>query len=118
MQLSKKRTVNPWVDALLATSNMYYLNQGNHQFSDAFNSMNDRLIGAGLGHGFISLEAGTAVPLLLPSPYLHGDEFEINPPEPVLGIDWCLDLVGGIGGVLSPKDEDAPSLAERARGFV
>jgi dTDP-4-dehydrorhamnose 3,5-epimerase len=72
------------------------------------------LIGAGLGHGFISLEEGTAVSYLLSSPYSPDDEYEINPLDPELGIEWGLDLVGGVGVVLSPKDASAPSLAERA----
>jgi dTDP-4-dehydrorhamnose 3,5-epimerase len=72
------------------------------------------LIGAGLGHGFISLEDGTAVSYLLSSPYSPGDEYEINPLDPDVGIDWKLDLVGRTGVLLSPKDAAAPSLAERA----
>lgn len=72
------------------------------------------LVGAGLGHGFLSLEEGSIVSYLLDSPYSPSDEFEINPLDPELGIKWPLELIGGMGLILSPKDAQAPSLAERA----
>lgn len=68
----------------------------------------------GLGHGFISLENGTAVSYLLSSPYSPRDEFEIYPLDPMIGIDWKLSLLDGAKVSLSPKDSGAPSLAERA----
>lgn len=72
------------------------------------------LVGAGLGHGFLSLEEGSIVSYLLDSLYSPSEEFEINPLDPELGIKWPLELVGGMGLILSPKDAQAPSLAERA----
>lgn len=72
------------------------------------------LVGAGLGHGFLSLEEGSIVSYLLDSPYSPSEEFEINPLDPELGIKWPLELVGDMGLILSPKDAHAPSLTERA----
>jgi dTDP-4-dehydrorhamnose 3,5-epimerase len=71
------------------------------------------LIGTGLGHGFISLENDSAVSYLLSSTYSPQEEYEINPIDPDLKINWNLELVGGVGVILSPKDAGAPSLAER-----
>lgn len=62
----------------------------------------------GLGHGFISLEDNSVVSYLLTSPYSPSEEFEINPLDPELGIDWP-----GIDRLMSPKDEHAPTLATR-----
>ena len=69
------------------------------------------LIGEGLGHGFISLKDSSLVVYLLTSPYSPNEEFEINPLDPALGIDW------GISSselILSEKDKDAPTLKERS----
>lgn len=66
-----------------------------------------------IGHGFLSLEDGSIVSYLLDSPYSPSEEFEINPMDPEIGIKWPLDLVGGAGLILSPKDAQAPSLAAR-----
>ena len=71
------------------------------------------LIGAGLGHGFLALEDNSVVSYLLSSPYSPSHEFEINPLDPDLNIDWHLDLVGNTGHIISPKDAQAPSLQER-----
>jgi dTDP-4-dehydrorhamnose 3,5-epimerase len=71
------------------------------------------LIGAGLGHAFLSLEDGSVVSYLLDSPYSPSEEFEINPMDPELGIDWQLGLVGGMSVIMSPKDAQAPTLAEQ-----
>ena len=68
------------------------------------------LIGAGLGHGFASLAHSSTIAYLLSSPYSPTEEFEINPVDPELGIDWGVDL-GEVS--LSEKDKMAPSLAER-----
>jgi len=72
------------------------------------------LIGEGLGHGFISLEDNTSVSYLLSSPYAPEFEFEIQPTDPALKIDWHLELVNGVSMVLSPKDASAPTLREQA----
>ena len=71
------------------------------------------LIGNGLGHGFISLEDNSTVSYLLSSPYSPSEEYEINPMDPAIGIDWNLNLVGGAGVILSSKDANAPTLATR-----
>jgi dTDP-4-dehydrorhamnose 3,5-epimerase len=69
------------------------------------------LIGAGLGHGFASLAHSSTIAYLLSSPYSPAEEFEINPLDSVLGIDWGLDLSEVS---LSEKDKKAPTLAARA----
>jgi len=69
------------------------------------------LIGAGLGHGFVSLEDGSTVAYLVSSPFSPTEEFEINPLDSAIGIDWGLPE-GEL--LLSPKDKAAPTLAERA----
>jgi len=55
-------------------------------------------------------EAST-VAYLVSSPYSPTEEFEINPLDPVIGIEWGLP-VGEL--LLSPKDKAAPTLAARA----
>jgi dTDP-4-dehydrorhamnose 3,5-epimerase len=71
------------------------------------------LIGSGLGHGFLSLEANSSIAYLLSTPYSPKDEFEIIPTDKVLDINWHLELVGGSGLIVSPKDAQAPTLIER-----
>jgi len=66
-----------------------------------------------LGHGFIALEDESTVSYLLSSLYSPSDEYEINPLDIEIDIDWHLDLVGGSGLILSPKDANAPSLSKR-----
>jgi dTDP-4-dehydrorhamnose 3,5-epimerase len=70
------------------------------------------LIGEGLGHGFVSMEDETTVAYLITSPFSPTEEFEINPLDPELGIEWGLP-VGELR--LSSKDAAAPSLAERLK---
>lgn len=71
------------------------------------------LIGAGLGHGFLALEDNTTISYLLSSAYSPEFEFEIQPTDPELNINWQLELIGDIGVVVSSKDAQAPTLAER-----
>jgi dTDP-4-dehydrorhamnose 3,5-epimerase len=71
------------------------------------------LIGAGLGHGFASLDNSSTIAYLLSSPYSPTEEFEIDPMDPELGIDWGVDLSEVS---MSEKDKGAPSLAERHKG--
>ena len=68
------------------------------------------LIGPGLGHGFASLADSSTIAYLLSSPYSPSEEFEINPMDPDLGIDWGVDLSEVS---LSEKDKLAASLAQR-----
>jgi dTDP-4-dehydrorhamnose 3,5-epimerase len=74
------------------------------------------LIGAGLGHGFVSLVDYSTVAYLVSSPFSPTEEFEINPLDPAIGIEWGLPVSELL---LSPKDKSAPTLAERlAEGKV
>jgi len=70
------------------------------------------LVGKGLGHGFISLEDKSSVSYLMSSPYSPEVEFEIVPTDTELKINWHLELVGGLGIILSSKDAGAPTLDE------
>lgn len=70
-------------------------------------------IGAGLGHGFLSLEDDTTISYLLSSPYSPKFEYEILPNDPELDINWHLELLGGDGAIISNKDASAPTLAEQ-----
>ena len=67
-------------------------------------------ISEGLGHGFVALEDNTAVAYLLSTPFSPTDEFEINPLDEEIGINWGRDF-----GTLkiSEKDKKAPSLLEQ-----
>jgi dTDP-4-dehydrorhamnose 3,5-epimerase len=70
----------------------------------------------GLGHGFVSLEDGTTVVYLCSEPYAPSREFEVDPFDPAIGIEWP-DL--GVEPQLSAKDAAAPSLAEaQAQGLL
>ena len=70
-------------------------------------------ISEGLGHGFMALEDNTAVAYLVSTPFSPTHEFEINPLDEKIGINWGMDL-----GVLkiAEKDKKAPTLAERLAG--
>jgi len=73
------------------------------------------LISAGLGHGFVSLENGSYVAYLVSSPFSPNHEFEINPLDPDIGIEWG---VSPEELLLSPKDSAAPTLEERKSQLV
>ena len=67
-------------------------------------------ISEGLGHGFLALQDNTAVAYLVSSPFSQTDEFEINPLDEKIGINWGInsnDLK------ISDKDMNAPTLKER-----
>lgn len=68
----------------------------------------------GLAHGFLALEPESAVSYLVSSPYNPDAEHGISPFDPQLGIDWPVMALDGtpLDYVLSPKDAEAPSLAE------
>jgi len=70
------------------------------------------LIGEGLGHGFISLAEVSTVAYLVSSPFSPTEEFEINPLDPALGIDWGMPLSEL---KISDKDRNAPTLEERKK---
>ena len=67
-------------------------------------------ISEGLGHGFVALEGNTAVAYLVSTPFSPTHEFEINPLDEKIGINWGMDL-GALK--ISEKDKNAPTLAER-----
>jgi dTDP-4-dehydrorhamnose 3,5-epimerase len=67
-------------------------------------------ISEGLGHGFLALQDNTAVAYLVSSPFSPIDEFEINPLDEKIGINWDMDLSRL---KISDKDRNAPTLAER-----
>lgn len=70
-------------------------------------------ISSGLGHAFLSLEDKSAVTYLLSSPYSPKEEFEINPFDSEIGIDWP-----DLKFALSKKDAAAPSLSEFLAGLT
>jgi dTDP-4-dehydrorhamnose 3,5-epimerase len=67
-------------------------------------------ISEGLGHGFVALEDNTAVAYLVSTPFSPAHEFEINPLDEKIGINWGFDLSEL---KISDKDRNAPPLAER-----
>jgi dTDP-4-dehydrorhamnose 3,5-epimerase len=69
----------------------------------------------GLGHGFTALTDDATVIYLCSRPYAPGREHGINPLDPELALPWPTD----VEPVLSPKDADAPTLAEaRDQGLL
>jgi dTDP-4-dehydrorhamnose 3,5-epimerase len=68
------------------------------------------LISESLGHGFLALDDNTAVAYLVTTPFSSLDEFEINPLDASIGINWGMDLSKL---KISDKDKNAPTLAER-----
>jgi len=70
------------------------------------------LIGEGLGHGFISLAEVSTVAYLVSSPFSPTEEFEINPLDPALNIDWGMPVSEL---KISDKDKNAPTLEERKK---
>jgi dTDP-4-dehydrorhamnose 3,5-epimerase len=62
----------------------------------------------GLGHAFISLADNTVMSYLCSAEYNPTAEHGINPLDPALGLPWPSD----VEPILSPKDTDAPGLAE------
>jgi len=68
-------------------------------------------IAEGLGHCFVALSDDATVSYLVSAPFNAPREHGVNPLDPEIGLDFTLasgDLL------LSPKDTDAPSLAEAA----
>ena len=67
-------------------------------------------ISEGLGHGFLALEDNTAVAYLVSTPFSPTDEYEINPLDTKMRINWGMELDSL---KISNKDKIAPTLAER-----
>jgi dTDP-4-dehydrorhamnose 3,5-epimerase len=65
-------------------------------------------VSEGLGHGFVALEDNTSVTYLCSTGYNPTGEFGVNPLDPAIGLPWPEDVTPN----LSPKDRDAPTLAE------
>jgi dTDP-4-dehydrorhamnose 3,5-epimerase len=63
----------------------------------------------GLGHGFVALQDNSAVAYLVSTPFSPTDEFEINPFDEKIGINWGINLSEL---KISDKDKNAPTLAE------
>jgi dTDP-4-dehydrorhamnose 3,5-epimerase len=70
------------------------------------------LIGEGLGHGFVSLADVSTVAYLVSSPFSPAEEFEINPLDQAIGINWGLPLSEL---KISEKDKNALTLEERKK---
>jgi dTDP-4-dehydrorhamnose 3,5-epimerase len=64
----------------------------------------------GLGHAFLALEDNSAVAYLVTTPFSPTDEFEINPLDEKIGINWGMNLSELR---ISAKDKNAPTLEER-----
>ena len=67
-------------------------------------------ISEGLGHGFLALEDNTVVSYLVSTSFSALDEYEINPLDQKIGINWGLtsELMK-----ISEKDRMAPTLSEQ-----
>ena len=68
-------------------------------------------IGEGLGHAFVALTEGATVSYLVSDVYSPSREHGINPLDPEVGLQFP-DEAGEL--LLSPKDTEAPGLAEAA----
>lgn len=69
-------------------------------------------IAEGLGHAFCVLSETADVTYLVSTEYRPGAEHGVNPLDEALGLSWPLPLDEL---VISPKDTDAPSLADAHR---
>ena len=84
---------------------------GNHQVIELSEVNGSAIyIGEGLGHGFIALEEKTVVSYLISSPFSMHEEFEINPLDTALAINWGMPIEQL---KLSKKDSEAPTLKQR-----
>jgi dTDP-4-dehydrorhamnose 3,5-epimerase len=73
-------------------------------------------IAEGLGHAFMALADDTVVNYLCSAPYAPGREHGVHPLDPAIGIEWPAQGRDGaaLTPSLSPKDAEAPTLAELA----
>jgi dTDP-4-dehydrorhamnose 3,5-epimerase len=73
-------------------------------------------VSEGLGHAFMALADDTVVNYLCSAPYAPGREHGVHPLDPAIGIDWPTHARDGspITPNLSPKDAEAPTLADLA----
>ncbi len=63
----------------------------------------------GVAHGFCVRSEQAALTYLLSSPFNAAAELEVNPLDPAVAVPWALEGAP----ILSAKDADAPTLAER-----
>jgi dTDP-4-dehydrorhamnose 3,5-epimerase len=68
------------------------------------------LISEGLGHGFLALEDNTAVAYLVSTHFSPTHEYEINPLDEKIAINWGIEMREL---KISDKDKNAPTLIER-----
>lgn len=68
----------------------------------------------GLGHAFMALEEDTSVHYLCSTTYNPTAEHAVHPLDPAIGIAWP----DGVEPRLSPKDADAPTLAQALRAGI
>lgn len=68
----------------------------------------------GLGHAFMALEDKSTVVYLCSTGYNPTGEHGIHPLDPAIGIEWPTQARDGspLTPLLSPKDEEAPTLAQ------
>jgi dTDP-4-dehydrorhamnose 3,5-epimerase len=71
-------------------------------------SGNAIFISEGLGHGFLALEDQTIVSYLISTSFSVTNEYEINPLDEAIGIDWGIDPASM---KISEKDRMAPTLS-------
>ncbi|MFH9067501.1 dTDP-4-dehydrorhamnose 3,5-epimerase family protein [Streptomyces coeruleorubidus] len=62
----------------------------------------------GVGHGFLTLADDTCISYALTSTYVPGTQIDVNPLDTELAIPWGFTDTP----LMSPKDREAPSLAE------
>jgi dTDP-4-dehydrorhamnose 3,5-epimerase len=74
---------------------------------------NQLFVPAGFAHGFMTLEPETEVLYKVSAPYSPEHERSIRYDDPAIGVDW--PAVAAV--VLSPKDAEAPLLADVDTGF-
>lgn len=65
-------------------------------------------ISEGLGHGFLALEDNTAVAYLVSTPFSPTHEYEINPLDEEIAINWGMEISEL---KISDKDKNAPTLS-------
>jgi len=68
------------------------------------------LISEGLGHGFLALQDNTAVAYLASTPFWPTHEYDINPLDQKIAINWGMQKSEL---KISVKDKNAPTLIER-----
>lgn len=75
---------------------------------------NQLLVPKGFAHGFLTLETDTEVQYKVSAPYSREHDRAIRFDDPDIAIDWPIEREAII---LSPKDREAPPLADVETGF-